>query len=105
VWCTTCARVRYTRTFKESRHLQTPSNVDRSVSLALQLFQFSQRKICAYRSIILPVILYECKTWCLTLREVNKLRVFENRVLRKTSGSKNDEATEELEKTAQWIAS
>ena len=53
----------------------------------------------------MPVILYECRTWCLTLREENKLRVFENRVLRKTFVSKRDEATEELQKIAQWVAS
>ena len=92
VWSTTCARVRYTRTFKESRHLQTASNVDRSVSLALQLFQFSKRKMYTYRYIVLPVILNECKTWCFTLRDENNLREFENMVLRKTFWSKRDEA-------------
>jgi len=37
-----------------------------------------------YRTIILPVVLYGCKTWLLTLREEHRLRVFENRVLRGT---------------------
>ena len=36
-----------------------------------------------YRTIILPVVLYECDTWSLTLREEHRLRVFENRVLRR----------------------
>ena len=36
-----------------------------------------------YRTIILPVVLYGCETWSLTLREERRLRVFENRVLRK----------------------
>jgi hypothetical protein len=40
-------------------------------------------KIKLYRTIILPVVLYGCETWSLTLREVGGLRVFENRVLRR----------------------
>jgi hypothetical protein len=39
-------------------------------------------KIMVYRTIILPVVLYGCETWSLTLREEQRLRVFENRVLR-----------------------
>ena len=39
-------------------------------------------KIRVYRTIILPVVLYGCETWSLTLREERRLRVFENRVLR-----------------------
>ena len=39
-------------------------------------------KIKIYRSIILPVVLYGCETWSLTLREERRLWVFENRVLR-----------------------
>jgi hypothetical protein len=52
-------------------------------------------KIEIYRTIILPVILYGCETWWLTLREEPRLRVFENRVLRKTFGSNRDEVTEQ----------
>jgi hypothetical protein len=37
-------------------------------------------KIKIYRTLILPVILYGCETWSLTLREERRLRVFENRV-------------------------
>jgi hypothetical protein len=44
--------------------------------------------------IILPVILYGCETWSLTSREEHRLRVFENRVLRRIFGPKRDEATE-----------
>jgi hypothetical protein len=40
-------------------------------------------KIKIYKSIILPVVLYGCETWSLTLREEHRLRVFENRVLRR----------------------
>ena len=44
-------------------------------------------KIKIYRSKILPVVLYGCKTWSLTLREERKLRVFENMVLRRIFGA------------------
>jgi hypothetical protein len=50
-------------------------------------------KIKIYKTIILPVVLYECETLSLTLREEHKLRVFENRVLRRIFGSKRDEVT------------
>ena len=46
-----------------------------------------------YRTIILPVVLYGYETWSLTLREERRLRVFENRVLRKIFGPKRDEVT------------
>jgi hypothetical protein len=42
--------------------------------------------------IILPVVLYDCETWSLTLREEYRLRVFENRVLRNIFGPETDEA-------------
>ena len=47
-------------------------------------------KIKIYRTIILPVVLYGCETWSLTLREEHRLRVFENRVLRRIFGPKRD---------------
>jgi hypothetical protein len=46
----------------------------------------------------LPVVLYGCETWSLTLREERRLRVFENRVLRKIFGSKKDDVTGEWRK-------
>ena len=49
--------------------------------------------IYTYRTIILPVVLYGCETWSLTLREERRLRVFENRVLRRVFGPKRDEVT------------
>ena len=52
-------------------------------------------KINIYRNIILPVVLYGCETRSLTIREERKLRVFENRVLRRIFGPKRDELTEE----------
>jgi hypothetical protein len=48
-------------------------------------------KIKTQRTIILPVVLYGCETWSLTLREECRLRVFENRVLRRIFGPKRDE--------------
>ena len=47
-----------------------------------------------YRTIILRVVLYGCESWSLTLREEHRLRVFENRVLRRIFGPKRDEVTE-----------
>jgi len=55
-------------------------------------------KIKIYRTIILPVVLYGCETWSLTLREEPRLRVFENRVLRRIFGPKRDEVTGEWRK-------
>ena len=50
-------------------------------------------KIKKYKTIILPVVLYGCETWSLTLREERRLRMFENRVLRRIFGTKRDEVT------------
>jgi len=49
--------------------------------------------IYIYITIILPVVLYGCETWSLTLREEKKLRVFENMVLRRIFGPRRDEVT------------
>jgi hypothetical protein len=50
-------------------------------------------KIRIYKTIILPVILYGCETWSLTLREEHSLWVFENRVLRSIFEPKRDEVS------------
>jgi hypothetical protein len=55
-------------------------------------------KIRINKMIILPVVLYGCEAWSLTLREEHRLRVFENRVLRKIFGPKRDEVTGEWRK-------
>ncbi|KAJ4426772.1 hypothetical protein ANN_26571 [Periplaneta americana] len=55
-------------------------------------------KVRIYKAVILPVLLYGCETWTLTLREEHRLRVFENKVLRKISGAKRDEVTGEWRK-------
>ena len=51
-----------------------------------------------YRTVIVPVVLYGCETWSLTLREERRLGVFENRVLRRVFESKRDEVTGEWRK-------
>jgi hypothetical protein len=48
-----------------------------------------------YRTVILPVVLYGYETWSLTLRKECRLRVFENKVLRRIFGPKRDEVTGE----------
>jgi hypothetical protein len=50
-------------------------------------------EIKIYRTIILPVVVFECETWSLILREEHRLRVFENRVLRRIFGLKEEETT------------
>ncbi|KAJ4442236.1 hypothetical protein ANN_12102 [Periplaneta americana] len=55
-------------------------------------------KVRIYKTVTLPVVLYGCETWTLTLREEHSLRVFENKVLRKIFGAKRDEVTEEWTK-------
>ena len=55
-------------------------------------------KMKIYRTIILHVVLYGCETWSLTLREECRLRVYENRVLRRVFLPKRDEVTEEWRK-------
>ena len=55
-------------------------------------------KIKIYRTIILPVVLYGCESWSLTLRKERRLRVFENGVVRRIFGPKRDEVTGEWRK-------
>jgi hypothetical protein len=59
---------------------------------------FWNLKVKINKTIILPVVLYGCETRSLTLREEHRLRVFENRVLRRIFGSKRDEVTGEWRK-------
>jgi hypothetical protein len=55
-------------------------------------------KVKIHKTIILPVVLYGCETWSLMLRDEHKLRVFENRVLRRIFVRKRDEVTGEWRK-------
>jgi hypothetical protein len=59
---------------------------------------YKKLKIKIYRTIILPIVLYGCETWSLILREERRLRVFEDRVLRRVFGPKRDEVTGEWRK-------
>jgi len=65
---------------------------------ALHIIHVSGVRVKIYRTIILPVIFYGCETWLLTLREERRLRVFENRVLRRKFGPRRDEVTKEWRK-------
>ena len=64
--------------------------------LSSQLCVVSQ--IAIYRNIILPAVFYGRETWSLTLREVRRLSLFENRVLRRIFGPKRDEVAGEWRK-------
>jgi hypothetical protein len=55
-------------------------------------------KVKIYKTIILPVVLYGCETWSLTLWEEHRLRVIENRIVRRIFGPKRDEVTGEWRK-------
>ena len=59
------------------------------------VFQFAIQKYgdLVYRTVILSFVLYGCETWSLTMREERRMKVFENRVLRRIFGPKRDEAT------------
>jgi len=67
-------------------------------NLLSSCFLSKHLKIKIYRTIILPVVVYGCETWSLTLREERSQRVFENRVLRRIFGPKRDEVTKEWRK-------
>ncbi|KAJ9574461.1 hypothetical protein L9F63_008387, partial [Diploptera punctata] len=80
---------------KEIKHRLNSGN---ACYYALQRLLMSQLlsknvKLKIYKTIILPVILYGCETWTLTLREERRLQVFENKVLRKIFGPKRDKQT------------
>jgi vacuolar-type H+-ATPase subunit D/Vma8 len=62
-----------------------------SVNLLSSHLISKNRKINLYETVILPVVLYGCESWYLTLREEHRLRVFENRVLRNIFGPKREE--------------
>ena len=55
-------------------------------------------KVIIHKTIILLVVLYDCETWPLTLREEQRLRVFENKVLRKIFVAERQEITGEWTK-------
>ena len=67
-------------------------------SLACGVVEQHEFNLSSLLYLILPVVLYGCDTWSLTLREEGRLRVFENRVLRRIFGSRRDEVTGEWRK-------
>jgi len=79
------------------------------LSFGAEYFLFSllskNLKIKIYRTIILPVVLCGCETRLLTLREEHRLRVFENRVLRRIFGPKRDKVTGEWRKLHNEVVS
>jgi hypothetical protein len=65
----------------------------------LYIFLLSKNlNVKIHRTIILPLVLYGCETWSLILREEVRLRVFENRVVRRVFGPKRDQVTGEWRK-------
>ena len=68
-----------------------------SFSAGSFVFHFASKivKIKTYSTIILPLVLYGYETWSLTFREEHRLRMYENRVLRRIFGPKREEVTEE----------
>jgi hypothetical protein len=74
-------------------------NILHSVATKLSSRLLSRKlKVKTYKTIMLQVVLYGCETWPLTLRKEHRLRVFENRVLRRIFGAKRDEVTGEWRK-------
>jgi hypothetical protein len=75
---------------RKSEHMEVRESLLSFSAEPYASFLSNNYKVKIYRTIILPV-LYGCKTWSLTLKEKRRLRVFENRVLRRIFGSERDE--------------
>ena len=65
------------------------------MSILILSFNQGLDKIKIYRNIILPLVLHECESWSFTLREERRLRLLENRALRRLFGPKRDQVTGE----------
>jgi hypothetical protein len=65
------------------------------LSIVLTIQNTTENNCIISQPIVLPVVLYGCETWSLTLREERRLRVLENRVLRRIFGPRRDEVREE----------
>jgi hypothetical protein len=87
------AQFKYLRTRVTNQNL-IQKEIKRRMNLGNACYHSVQNlalsKIRIYK-IILPVVLYWCETWYLPLRKEHRLRVFENRVLRRIFGPKRDE--------------
>jgi hypothetical protein len=64
-----------------------------TINISHILSSVLSKNVKIYKTITLPVVLYGSEPWSLTLREEHRLRVFENRVLRRIFGPKRDEVT------------
>jgi hypothetical protein len=74
------------------RRLSSGNACYHSVQNLLSFCVLSKKvKIRIHKTISLSVVLYGCETWSLTLRDEYRLRVFENRVLRRIFGPRRDE--------------
>jgi hypothetical protein len=102
-----CKSANYSSDKKEPAFMETQNSSSCYTTITLhQLNQVQSSTffliLCSllnYKTIILLVVLYGCETWSLTLREEHRLRVFENRVLRRIFGLKRDEVYRRLVKT------
>jgi hypothetical protein len=74
-----------------SKKLNSGNTCYRSVQNMLLSRLLSKTEDYSIKTVILPVVLYGCETWSLELREEHRLRVSENRVLRRIFGSKRGE--------------
>jgi hypothetical protein len=68
------------------RRLNSGKACYHSIKNLLSCMLLKNLKIRVYKTTILPVVLYGCETWSLTLKEEHRLRVFENRELRRIYG-------------------
>jgi hypothetical protein len=84
------------------KEIKSRQNLGNACDYSVQVLSFHllcrSIKVNIFRVIILPLVLYGCETWSVTLREEHRLRVFENRVLRRIFGPKRDEVTGERRK-------
>jgi hypothetical protein len=86
------------QSFRTSRSMCTQTLLHAKIHLLSSSLLSKKLKIKIYKTIILTVVLYGCETWSLTLREKRRLRIFQNRVLRRVFGPKRDEVTGEWRK-------
>ena len=91
IWGKTLKNKNYNQEEIQSR-LKSGNGCYNSVQNLLSSSLLSKNlKIKIYRTIILPIVLYGCETWSLTLREERRLRVFENRMLSVIFGPKRED--------------
>ena len=83
---------------QETRRQRYSYNSEQLIETLSSSLLFNSTKIKVYRTVILPVVLYGCETWSLTVRDECRLRVLENRVLRRIFGPKWEEVRGEWRK-------